>query len=195
MSQALHIIADVSGSMNEMGKIHLQRNLCRYATQLDYVSPERYAGVKIHIYQWAQKISEIKLEKNGDLPVLSATDVACLKELSVCISDNLSDSKETRILILSDGNFSSSDILDLKSQFDNTSGVIIRTVAVGADANQLSLKKLSTNNTVHLAENISSAIDSALFSMDDPLISPASTAEIVLSKPIESEESVEDWDA
>ena len=31
MKGTLYVIVDVSGSMNEMGKIHLQRNLCRYA--------------------------------------------------------------------------------------------------------------------------------------------------------------------
>jgi len=34
MKESLYMMVDVSGSMAEMGKIHLQRNLCRYAAQI-----------------------------------------------------------------------------------------------------------------------------------------------------------------
>ena len=40
---SLYCIVDTSGSMNEMGKIHLQRNLCRYADQLRLIDQKKYA--------------------------------------------------------------------------------------------------------------------------------------------------------
>ena len=63
MKETLYIIVDVSGSMNEMGKIHLQRNLCRYAAQLRLIDQEKYADFDIRFYQWAQNISEIAIAK------------------------------------------------------------------------------------------------------------------------------------
>jgi len=73
--------------------------------------------------------------------------------------------------------------------------LIIRTVAVGADADLLKLKKISTNNSVYLSENISSAIDSTIFGSDEPLTAPVSTAQILQSTQAETEEPEEDWDA
>ena len=73
--------------------------------------------------------------------------------------------------------------------------MLFRSVAVGADADLLKLKKISTNNTVYLSENIASAIDSTIFGSDEPLTAPASTAQILQSEPAETEEPEEDWDA
>ncbi|EKL00285.1 hypothetical protein VCCP1035_0719 [Vibrio cholerae CP1035(8)] len=99
------------------------------------------------------------------------------------------------VLILSDGNFPNSDIVSFQKQLGTFSNLIIRTVAVGADADLLKLKKISTNNTVYLSENIASAIDSTIFGSDEPLTAPASTAGILESAPAETEEQEEDWDA
>ena len=71
----------------------------------------------------------------------------------------------------------------------------MRTVAVGADADLLKLKKISTTETVYLSENIASAIDGIIFGSDEPLNAPASTSQILQSESPESEEPEEDWDA
>jgi hypothetical protein len=99
------------------------------------------------------------------------------------------------ILILSDGNFSNSDILIFQNQLSSFPGLIIRTIAVGADADLLKLKKISTNNSVHLSENIASAIDCTLFGNNEQLGAPVSTAQILQSEPTEPAEPEEDWDA
>ena len=59
----------------------------------------------------------------------------------------------------------------------------------------LMLKKISTNNTVYLSENIASAIDSTIFGSDELLTAPVSTARILESAQTETEEPREDWDA
>lgn len=191
----LFVFVDVSGSMNEMGKIHLQRNLCRYAAQLRLIDQEKYSGSDIRFYQWAQNVSEVALQSDGDIPALNAEGFSKLCVLSDFLSQHLNDTGRSMILILSDGNFPNSDIVSFQNKLGTFTDLIIRTVAVGADADLLKLKKISTNNTVYLSENIASAIDSTIFGSDEPLTAPASTAQILQSEPAETEEPEEDWDA
>lgn len=195
MKAPLYIIVDVSGSMNEMGKIHLQRNLCRYAAQLRLIDQEKYSGSDIRFYQWAQNVSEVALHSDGDIPALNAEGSSKLCVLSDFLSQHLNDTRRSMVLILSDGNFPNSDIVSFQSQLGTFTDLIIRTVAVGSDADLLKLKKISTNNTVYLSENIASAIDSTVFGSDEPLTAPASTTQILQSEPAETEEPEEDWDA
>ena len=191
----LFVFVDVSGSMNEMGKIHLQRNLCRYAAQLRLIDKEKYSGLDIRFYQWAQSVAVAVLQSDGDIPDLNAEGSSNLCVISEFLSQYQSDTGRLMVLILSDGNFPNSDIVSFKNQLSKFPDLIIRTVAVGADADLLKLKKISTNNSVHLSENISSAIDSTIFGSDEPFAIPVSTAQILQSEPAETEEPEEDWDA
>lgn len=195
MKSSLNIIVDVSGSMNEMGKIHLQRSLCRYAAQLRQIDREKYFDLDIRFYQWAQNVSEIVMQSDGDIPALNAEGFSKLCVLSDFLSQQLNNTGRLMVLILSDGNFPNSNIVSFKSQLSTFGDLIIRTVAVGADADLLKLKKISTNNTVYLSENIASAIDSAIFDSDEKLIVPVSIVEILESLPVEIEVPQEDWDA
>ncbi len=196
MKVPLYIIVDVSGSMNEMGKIHLQRNLCRYAAQLRGIDQQKYADLDIRFYQWAQDISEVTIQSDGDIPALKAEGASNLCVLSKFLSQHSNEDDQTRILIFSDGNFpSSEDIKSFQKRLGTYTNLSIRTVAVGADADLLKLKNISTINTVYLSENIASAIDSTIFGSDEPLTAPVSTARILESAPAETEEPEEDWDA
>jgi hypothetical protein len=195
MKETLYIIVDVSGSMNEMGKIHLQRNMCRYAAQLRLIDQKKYSGSGIRFYQWAQNIAEIALQSDGNIPALNSEGSSNLCAFSDFLSQHLNDTGRLMVLILSDGNFSNSDIVNFQNQLSTLTVPIIRTVAVGSDADLLKLKKISTNNTVYLSENIASAIDSAIFDSDEPLAAPVFMAQILQSEPSESEEPEEDWDA
>ena len=196
MNKLIGIIVDTSGSMNEMGKIHLQRNLCRYAAQLRFIDQEKYSGSDIRFYKWAQDITQLTIQSDGDIPALKADGVSNLCVLSNFFSQQLNEYERARILILSDGNFpSSEDIKSFQKRLGTYTNLSIRTVAVGADADLLKLKKISTNSTVYLSENIASAIDSTIFGSDEPLIAPSSTAQILQSAPAETEEPEEDWDA
>lgn len=191
----LSIIVDVSGSMNEMGKIHLQRNLCRYVNQLRLIDQEKYSGLDICFYKWTHNISEVALQNDGDIPALNAEGSSNLCVLSDFLSQHLSDTGRSMVLILSDGNCPNSDIVSFQNQLGAFTDLIIRTVAVGADADLWRLKKISTNNTVYLSENIASAIDSTIFGSDEPLTAPVSTAQILQTALAGSEEPEEDWDA
>lgn len=195
MKVPLHIIVDVSGSMNEMGKIHLQRNLCRYAVQLVLIDQEKYSGFDIRFYQWAKDVSEVALRSDGDIPALNAEGSSNLCVLSEFFFEYLNDTGRSMVLILSDGNFPNSDVVSFQNKLGTFSGLVIRTVAVGADADLLKLKKISTNNTVYLSENIASAIDSTILGSDEPLTGPLSTSRILEFAPAETKEPEEDWDA
>jgi len=135
------------------------------------------------------------LQSDGDIPALNAEGSSNLFVISDFLSQYLNEAGKLMVLILSDGNFPNSDIVSFQKQLDTFSDLIIRTVAVGADADLLKLKKISTNNTVYLSENIASAIDCTIFGYDELLTAPSSTARILQSAPPEIEEPGEDWDA
>ena len=105
MNDIIHVVFDASGSMNEMGKVHLQRNLCRYVAQRRCIDQEKYVDLDIRFYQWAQDISEITIQSNGDIPPLNAEGSSNLRVLSDFLSQHLTDTGGARTLILSDGNF------------------------------------------------------------------------------------------
>ncbi len=191
----LLFVVDVSGSMNEMGKIHLQRNLCRFAAQLKLIDWDKYANLRINFYQWAQDISEITIQNDGDIPALNAGGSSSLNVLSNFFSQIPNVTEKPNVLLLSDGNFDYNEYSSFLNWKQEHNKIIIHTVAVGADADLLRLKKISTNNSVHLSENIASAIDSIIFDSDEPFAAPVSTAQIMHSALVESEEPEEDWDA
>ncbi len=195
MKAHFYIIVDVSGSMNEMGKIHLQRNLCRYVAQLRLIEQEKYSDIDIHFYQWAQNISEVALQNDRDIPSLNAEGSSSLNVLLDFLVEELKHANELKILVLSDGNFYRDEYKQFLEWKEQPNKVLIRTVAVGADGDLLKLKKISTNNTVYLSENISTAIDNTIFGSDEPLTAPESTAQILQSAPAETKEPEEDWDA
>ncbi|MGI2014864.1 hypothetical protein [Shewanella oncorhynchi] len=190
----LILIVDTSGSMNDMGKIHLQRNLSRYAVQLREIDQEKYKDLNIRLFLWEQNIYEITMQNDRDVPALTANGSASLNALSNFLSNNPTETEISRFLILSDGNFSNSDIVSFQNRHGAFSDLLIRSVAVGADADLLKLKKISTNNTVYLSENIASAIDSAIFGFDMLRTAPVSVDQILQSALAETGQAEEDWD-
>jgi len=192
MKTSLFIMVDGSGSMNEMGKSYLQRNLCRYVTQLQLVDPVKYLDVEFRYFQWAIKIDEISMTDDRDVPVLIPKGSSDLITLSNFLSEHLVDGQMMRVLILSDGNVTTTDISSFKKQLNAFPNLLLRAVAVGADADLFKLKKISSNNSVYLPENIAAAIDATITGTDDSVIAPKSVSQIKLMKLAETEEG---WDA
>ena len=52
----LLLAVDISGSMKEMGKIHLQWNLCRFIRELDSMNSIFQSDTDFRIFQWNSKI-------------------------------------------------------------------------------------------------------------------------------------------
>lgn len=185
------MIVDVSGSMNEMGKIHLQRNLCRFASQLKMINQLKYTELNIKFFQWTEKISEIEIEDDGAMPYLKPKGSTDLIYLSDFLLSAFSNDHSICALILSDGNFAKSDVSIFQDQVKTLPNLLLRTVAIGADADILKLKKISSNNSIYFAENISAAIDSAIFGTDESVVAPKAIDQIKIIEPAEPEE---DWD-
>lgn len=136
------VLADMSGSIAELGKRRTAINLVHAVKWLDH-SAEIFAWQDT-IMQ-AQDLEAVKPAGKSDVHVLY---------------DFITNSKHTRFLLISDGNFAPA--VKLKP-----SGKLIRTLALGADADLRNLQKLSTNDTVYLAENVRAAFDSASYDYDD----------------------------
>ena len=187
----IYLIVDVSGSMNEMGKIYLQQNLCRTVAQLQRID-QKYVDFAPCFYQWAQKVSEITIQSDVDIPTLEAAGSSSLGVLSDFLSQKLNDNDSHNVLMLSDGHFQRDDREKFQAWQNKHKQIMISAVAVGADADLWKLKKISTNERVYLAENIASAIDCTIFGSDEKLAAPVSTTQILQSEPAEPDE---DWDA
>ena len=136
------VIVDMSGSVGEPGKRRTAANL---------VSAVKWLEPYTEIYAWqgtitqAQDLDTVKPEGRADVHALY---------------DFITNSEHTRFLLISDGNFDPE--LTLKP-----SGKLIRTLALGADADLRTLQQLSTNGTVYLAENVRAAFDSAGYDYDE----------------------------
>lgn len=191
MRKTIHVIIDNSGSMNEMGKIFIQKNLCRYLNQLKAIGSDKYLDVDIRFFKWSQNISEIVIQADGHVPELFPEGSSDLIDLADFLSNKLSEEQSLSALVLSDGNFTNSDIVSFKKQLNSHLSPVLRSVAVGADSDLLKLKKISSNGTVYLSEDISAAISSTVLGHDKHLPGPETTDQILLNEISEPEE---DWD-
>ncbi len=191
MNKSIYVIIDTSGSMNEMGKSHLLRNLCRFISELPIVNERFFSNVEFRFFQWNTIVSELVIESNVDFPVINPQGSSDLSSLSEMLRGVLNNGEQTRALIFTDGNFPSSKIADFKQDLASFQKLITRVVAVGADADILKLKKLSSNNSVYLSENISAAIKSISIGIDEKIVSPESANQIQRVQPADTQE---DWD-
>lgn len=137
------VITDMSGSVLELGKRRTAVNLVRAVKWLDR-NAEIFAWQGNNITQ-AQDLEAVKPAGKSDVSALY---------------NFITRSEHKRFLLISDGNFEPS--INLKP-----SGKLIRTLALGADADLRRLQKLSSNDTVYLAENVRAAFDSTSYDYDD----------------------------
>lgn len=188
----LVIVLDASGSMSEMGKSQLQRNLCRYASQLQTFGMGSCQDIKAQYFKWEREVAEICVDSDGEISSLVFEGTSSLTALSEFLSRTAEGRERSRILVLSDGNFSSSDVRSFQSKRKTLPGLIVRTVAVGADADLRKLKWISSNDSVHRSENIATAITDAAFGYDECTPPPEYLSQIALSEQLDLEEA---WDA
>ena len=189
MKKVFYVIADVSGSMKEMGKTPLLRNLLRFISELQVINEDKYTEFEFNFFSWSSSLSEIVFQNNEEQFAIEPKGKADLDQLKVRLESILDNDSPLKVLIVSDGNFSTTDIDNFNKWRKEQSNLMIRTVGVGADADHFKLEKLSTNSKMSKSENISSAIDSLLFGTDIQIGCPDSISQI--SMPTEPQE---DWD-
>lgn len=189
MQSKLLVFIDISGSMKEMGKYLLERNLCRFIYQLVEYENHRYTSIDVRFFTWSESVSEIAYREDEGFFKIVPNGIADLDVLQKFFSTFNGNIESTHILILSDGCFNDNQLSRYCTSIEDVPGLTIRSVAIGADANLERLKKLSSNKSVFLAENINSAVFSAVFGSDVGVPPPE------LSKDIKKSEEKEDsWD-
>jgi adenylosuccinate synthase len=162
MENSIKAIVDVSGGMNEFGKLFILKNLCRYLKMSEH---------KVTLYFLNNQLTEITQPQK-----INPSNIANLEILSKEIEKW--KEAETNILIISDGNLQILHVKDFYNKIRKFENVKIRTVAVGPDLKKNNLKKLSTNDTFYLAEDIQSAMNSLLLFMNNKTQTPSNLNEI-----------------
>lgn len=189
MKDNLLVFVDTSGSMKEMGKHLLERNLCRFIYQFVEYESNKYSSIDVRFFMWSEFVSEIAYSEDEGFFSIVPNGIADLDVLQRFFSTFNGNIESTHILILSDGCFSDNQLSRYSTFVMDVPGLTIRAVAIGADANLERLKKLSSNKSVFLPENINSAVFSAVFGSDVRVPPPD------LSQDIKKCEDKEDsWD-
>ena len=166
MKSAL-IVADVSGSMAEMGKHLLMCQIMRFISQLPAINPEKYGNVEFKFFSWGEEIIELTPCEDGDLFLPKPIGKGNVKRLVEWASEIVVSNPSARIMILSDGAISDIDAAVFGKWLANA-GIMARSIAIGADADYERLRKFSSNRVPYPAEEIHSATDTIVFSADNP---------------------------
>lgn len=189
MQGNLLVFIDVSGSMKEMGKHLLEMNLCRHIYQLFEYETNKYSSIDVRFYTWSESVFEIAHNEDKFNFKIVPNGIADLDVLQKYFSTFTGNIESTHILILSDGCFSDNQLSRYSTFVKDVPGLTIRAVAIGADANLERLKKLSSNKSVFLPENINSAVFSAVFGSDVRVPPPDLSQDIKIC-----EEKEDSWD-
>jgi len=196
MKKNIYFVVDSSGSMNEMGKSLLQRNLMRFISELPIIDKEKYSDINFIFWSLNSSITELNIQKNKEFPVIVAENKVDLKLFSDKIKEIINKDKNIYIIFLSDGVFSAASVNEFKNSIKEYSNLVLKTVAIGDDADLLELKKISTNDSVFKSEDITTAIDNLLFNLDCIESCPKSVEEIQFLKTENFDDDNEDnWDA
>lgn len=174
MNNDIFIIIDNSGSMNEIAKPLLTRNLLRGINQLSIVEPDLYAHIRFHFFLWGNNVNEMTLTESGDIPIPTPNGLANLEVLEQFTNEQLTKENSVAILLLSDGAFERPAMKKFCNFSGKTSGCIIHSLSLGADANEYNLKMIATNNEVFCSEDIFAAISSLIRYHAIPITLPSS---------------------
>lgn len=178
----LHVIADSSGSMQEMGKGCLARNLVTFIREL--LAGERGEPLgEIALYHWKERVVAVPMQEEVETPPLDPGDPggrASLERLREFLQSELRNRNEVRAVILTDGNFQRQELKEFALWRKEQAGLALLTLAVGSDASYPSLQELSTGGRVYAPEDVCAALRS--FLADRPLVvpRPCSASELVV---------------
>lgn len=186
--ESLHVILDVSGSMQEMGKLMLARNLISYINECVYLMADEFPFKKIQLFTWNDKVYPVDLSNGIEIPHFKATGKVDMDQLIELLGREASTSLLQNVIILSDGNFSKNALNRFCVWRKANSNINIRVVAIGVDASHLNLKELATNNHAIPSEDISTVIQSFSYGIDSNVLLLHSIAEINLPSDTEDEE-------
>lgn len=163
MQEVVYIISDLSGSHAEMGKVFLMRNLLRFVSQLPVIHEGKYTDIEFKFFNWKSEISETMAAPQYELPYIEPEGQTDLGVLKAFIERYTIKEAVTRVLLLSDGYYTTADIKEFDAWKKTQLALMITPVAIGADADDSCLKKLTVKSRVYQPEDIGLAVDAMVF--------------------------------
>jgi hypothetical protein len=177
------VVADVSGSMSSMAKIHVVTALLGFYRDLS-VFCNIYKELTFRFYQLGDTH---ELDHTNIKNILKADGKVSLSAINDIIT--VIDQKEINILFLSDGRFLPDDISGFKRIAKNYPGMKFVPLAIGADADEYVLKKISTYDKIFRPEDAELSLGAFLPGQDT---CPVNTASV--EYPLKGDEDG-GWDA
>jgi len=174
------IVLDCSGSMGEMSKMLLARNLIAVVCEYPEIQDDKNSFDSIHLYLWNDSIEHHSLENNIEVPFFTASGSANLKQLVNTLESIDNKYFKTKVMILSDGALSEQSINEYQVWLNSQEYYCIRAVAIGADAELDKLSQLSTNSQAYSSEDILVAIKSLINGLDRDIALPLSLKDFSL---------------
>ena len=148
------VIIDTSGSMTVMAKKHIVSVLINYCLGVSEINKEKYSRVNFRLITAAGE--EIKdagkaggYFNNGEKSGLSSLD-------KIFKTTNAND---MNFIILSDGLFMSDEVKKYQEITESYPGMRLIAVAVGSDADEYALQKISYGEKIFHPEDIPLAVD------------------------------------
>ena len=188
-SDVLHLVIDVSGSMQEMGKLLLARNLVSFIREYLELQINTVTFSKIRLCTLNETIQLIELNKNTEIPKFNAKGKAELSSLQDYIKTELEQSTKVKVILFSDGNFNNKQLKDFCTWSQQHASLLLYSVIIGADANSNNLRQISNNQRAFSAEDISLAVQMMAQSVCDVIEPPTSALSFYFSEVMEEE----DW--
>ncbi len=169
----LVVIVDVSGSMDEMGKKLLAKNLTAFIREfIDRQTPNAFF-TSMSLILWNKTVVELPLSSDMDIPEIQAAGKAEITAVKDFLTGKIKKKMQVKVVILTDGNFSQNSSRDLiKWIKHHQQNIDIRFIAIGADA---SLHKF---DKVYFAEDIATAIRSFSQASGETITPPVSVDEL-----------------
>jgi hypothetical protein len=155
MPDNLFLVIDISGSMKEMSKILISRNLVSFIREkfrMNLCSEFKH----LKIFTWNDKFESLSLDEKSDLPFFDVNGKSDINELINGLVKEIDSS--SKVIIFSDGYVTDSEIKKFHEFTSLSPNNYYRFISIGSDADIFSLKKLSPEKRVYLPENINSAL-------------------------------------
>ena len=157
-TQTLAVVADCSGSMRELGKSMLVRNLLAYVRECERLRDRSRPLGQLRVICWGTEASELELGQQEELRSFAVSGRAKMEPLLALLEEIAPGNAKLRLLLFSDGHLASSDAVAFMVWRRKKPGVSVRAIAVGPDAVRAAMTKMADRNGVFLPEDIASAL-------------------------------------
>ena len=165
----LVVVTDTSGSMRELGKAMLARNLIACIREQQRLRHEDWCLGELVIVLWGAEADAAELAPDQDLPLFSVGSQALLQPLLALLDNLLSTDGLSHVLLLSDGHFPSADVSAFKAWRRGKPRVSVRGLALGPDAVPTTLAKMADPGGVFPPDEVVAALASWTLQRDPML--------------------------